>query len=1261
MASSSIDFYPTGLHKKPARGCLRIDVRNRCFSLAFGLVILLMLVWTDSSQAVLLWTDLGATQVHETGPGVDILGGGLQRNNSSTDTLYFKFHVDPISDASTEYYFAGFQLFEGSHERLAVGNALSAYAYSVFSLGQTGQTNSAADYGIDLKSSRPDPSGIGTFYTYELVHSGIECTIVFKVQYMAGSNALVTVWLDPDLRPGATEADQLPSLTTQFKADAAFDQIHLRHGGGGGGWIFSEMAIATSFDDFVNGNGSTTETNRPGIGYAEVPFTFRSWQREQGLPENFVRALAQTRDGYLWVGSDDGVSRFDGVSFFSLGLQEGFQSGPVKVLLGDSRGALWIGSVDGGLSCWDQGKLSTFTVHDGLPSDSITALAEDSNGRLWVGTQSGLTVLQAGHLISLDGAGIFSGRPITTLFRDRNGVMWVGATGVGIFSYQGNKFIQLRDPAMDNLLQDPHCLLVDRDGRIWIGAGDEFVLCRDGDQWRRFGMPRHLATHYISALAEEPDGTVWAGSAGEGLFQFKAGKLVAINASSGLSDNLVETLLMDREGKLWVGTHGGLNRISPRNLSVLSHNEGLGYGSVQGLAEVQPGIIWATVPNEGVYCWDGQRFRRLMLNGLSWQQNPRVSALLLTRDGSCWVAGAGGLLQFKNPQTAEEEGGVTALTNLNISALGQGLKGDVWAGTREGELWHLSNGKWQAQTNCPRGHAITAIVPDADGTLWIGTDGNGLYRQAKGGHVQYEKLGGLPSGWIRTLYLDAQGTLWIGTAGGGLCRSQGGRIDTFTMREGLPDNTISQIFEDDDGNLWLGGNRGIARVKKRDFDDLVAHKIPAVYPLVYSLADGMLSEECSGGFSPAGLKSKDGLLWFPTLKGIVVIDPHHAVSSPAPAVVLEQTLVDGVPELPVLGRDNDHANTKQEMVASPMKTLILAPGKHVLEFRYTGLSFDTPDRVRFRYRLEGLDQDWVEAGTRRVAFYSFVPPGTYRFQVIACNGDGIWNENGASLSVMVRRHYWQSWWFIGVMSLGVVIMVAASVRVVEKRKLQQHLKRLEQERVLERERTRIAQDLHDIMGAKLCRISFLSEHARRCEVVTVEHQEEMRSISDDSREVLQSLDEMVWAVNPQNDTLDHLMSYLGQYAQEYFRKTGIECDLKIPERVPFQPISSQSRHHLFLAVHEALANILKHSGASRASITMACRSADFEIVIADNGSGFDLASSESNSPSSAAGFCNGLGNMRRRMGEMGGRCVIESRPGHGTTIQFVLFFDNPIK
>jgi ligand-binding sensor domain-containing protein/signal transduction histidine kinase len=1259
MAWNSIVAFLNDLLKRPAGICFRGGLGKNGRTLAIALTACAWVAGLDSSRAVLLWSDLGDTQVHETGPGMDILGGVLRRDESSTDTLYFKFHVDPISDANTEFYYAAFQLFEGNSERLAVGNGLNAFAYSAFATGQTGQSNRAVG-DIDFKSSNPDSSGAGTFFNYELVHSGIERTIVFKVQYGVGGDDLVTVWLNPDLRPGATETNQPANLTTQFKANASFDQIHLRHGGGGNGWIFSEMAIATSFDDFVTRNGSTTQGNGPGIGYGEVPFTFRSWQREQGLPENYVRALAQTRDGYLWVGSDAGVSRFDGLSFFSLGLQEGFQSGPVKVLLGDSRGALWIGSEGGGLSRWQGGKLTTLSVRDGLPSDSITALAEDNQGRLWIGTQGGLAMWLDGRLTSTNDLGIFSGKSITTLFSDHKGRMWVGAAGLGVFSYSGNQFTQLKDQAVEGLLQDSHCLLVDQAERIWIGAGDAFVLCKEGDQWRRFGIPRHLATHYISSLAEEPDGTVWAGSVGEGLFQFKSGKLVAINASSGLSDNLVEALLMDREGKLWVGTHGGLNRISPRNLYVLSHTEGLGYGSVQGLAEVEPGVIWVAEPNEGVYCWDSQKFRRLVLGGLS-SQEPRVSALLMNRDGSCWVAGAGGLLRFKHPRIAETEGGEPALTNLSISALGQGIKSGVWAGTRDGELWHFSDGEWQSRTNCPRGHAITAMVPDTHGGLWIGTEGDGLYRLAESASAKCEKLSGLPSAWIRTLFLDARGTLWIGTAGGGLSRLQNGQIATFTMREGLPDNTISQIFEDDDGNLWLGGNRGIARVKKRDFDDLTGHKIPAVYPQVYSRADGMLSEECSGGFSPAGLRSQDGLLWFPTLKGIVVIDPHHAVRSPVPAVVLEQTLVDGVPEFPVLDRDNDHINASQEIIGSPVKSLRLSPGKHVLEFRYTGLNFDTPDRVRFRYRLEGLDPDWVEAGTRRMAFYSFVPPGIYRFRVIACNGDGIWNEDGASLSLIVRRHFWQTWWFIGSLALGTVMMVAGGARLLEQRRLQRQVKRLEQERVLERERTRIAQDLHDIMGAKLCRISFLSEHARRCEVVTVEHQQEMRSISDDSREVLQSLDEMVWAVNPQNDTLDHLMSYIGQYAQEYFRKTGIECELKIPEEIPVHPLSSQSRHHLFLAVQEALANILKHSRATRASISMACSSADFGIVISDNGSGFDPVSSESNSPNSAAGFCNGLGNMRRRLGELGGTCTIESRMGHGTTIRFVLFFNEPIK
>jgi ligand-binding sensor domain-containing protein/signal transduction histidine kinase len=1225
-----------------------------CLQRAARTFWLFLAVWccAPAVRATILWSDLGATLARDTGAGGDILGGVVKRDASSTDTLYFKFHVDPLSDAGTEEYFAAFELYEGEGERLAVGNALKAWAYSAFNASETNQSNNPASY-IDLRSAKPEPSGVGTYFTYELPHRGLDVTIVFKVQYVAGGDDLVTVWLNPDLGPGATESAQSTNLTTTFRANASFNQIRLRHGGGGEGWTFSEMAIATAFNDFVvDAGGAKAGGTGLEIGRGELPFIFRFWQREQGLPQNFVRALAQTRDGYLWVGTDDGVTRFDGVRFVSFGLPEGLRSGPVQALLGDSRGALWIGGAGSGLSRRQHGQFTTFTTRDGLPSDTITALAEDNAGRIWAGTETGLAVWQRGRFDPLKGTEEIKDKPVTTLFEDRKGTMWLGVAGAGVFQCKGGRLIALQDASVDALLRDPHCLLVDRDGRIWVGAGDDFVLCYDGHQWRRHRIPRHLARHFVSALAEDPDGTVWAGSVSEGLFKFRGGKLDAINAGGGLSDNLVESLLVDHEGELWVGTHGGLNRLQPGNLAALSHNEGLGYGAVQGLAEVAPGVIWAGKPSDGLFCWNGGNFSPLPFAGI-YAHDLRINALLQARDGTCWLAGTRGLLRFANPQSAELGAGTPALTNLCVISLGQDAQGCVWAGTREGELWRLTEGEWHALTNYAPGHPITALVADTDSSMWIGTEGNGMDRYRGAVVKHWDKSDGLLSDLIRTLYLDPEGALWIGTAGGGLSRLRNGRLATFTTREGLPDNTISQILEDDIGNLWLGGNGGIARVSKRDLDDLAAGRIPAVYPQVYGRAEGMLSEECTGGFFPAGLKTKSGLLWFSTLKGIVVADPHrHAVGEAVPGVVLEEALVDGVP-YPQFGSTGE----KPGAADFPSEALRITPGWHRIEFRYTGLSFDAPERVRFRYRLEGLDANWVEAGSRRMAFYTYVPPGSYRFRVIACNAVGVWNETGASLPLVVLPHFWQTWWALGLAAAGLLVSGGRVVGAVEKRKHNRRLRQLEQERVLERERTRIAQDLHDEMGAKLCRISFLSEDARRGDQSPAELHNQICSISDASREVLHSLDEIVWAVNPQNDTLEHLASYIGQYVEEYFQMTGIKCEVDLPARLPRHSLSSQTRHHLFLAVREAFTNMLKHSAASRSKVSMTCSDSTLEIVISDNGGGFDPPAFATGPEDSAVCSGNGLRNIRQRIEDIGGHCTVESARGCGTTVRFLLPLD----
>jgi ligand-binding sensor domain-containing protein/signal transduction histidine kinase len=1157
------------------------------------------------------------------------LGGALKRDDSSSDTLYFKFHVDPLSDASSEEYFAAFELYEGEAERLGVGNALKAWAYSAFlgeaEAGMTGKTSY-----FDLHSSKPEPLTGATSSTYELPRRGLGRTIVFKVQYVPGGEDLVTVWLNPDLGPGANEAYQPESLTTRFSANAAFDSIRLRHGGGGDGWTFSGMEIATSFNDFVDTSSAKTASPNQEGGLERLPFSFQSWHGQQGMPHGSIHAFTQSRDGYLWLGGDNGLARFDGVRFVQFGSAE-LHGAPVRSLFGDRSGRLWIGTGGGGLVRFDAGRFTTFRKQQGLPDDSISALAEDQDGQLWVGTEAGLAVFHNGQFVP-SGENELQGKPITLLCRDRQGNMWVGATSSGIFRFKSGKFTELIDSSLQDLLRDPHCLLVDAGGHLWIGAGDDFVLYQENNQWHRYRIPRHSGQPYVKVLAEEFDGTVWAGSVSEGLFQFKGGKLKAVDAGSGLSDNRVKSLFVDREGKLWVGTDSGLNRLRYKTFFAFGQDEGLGYGPVLGIAEVAPGVVWAARPSDGIYHWEGKNFNRLTASGLPLR-DPQVNALLVTRDGSCLVAHAQGLLRFKDPQAVADECAVTGLSDPNIISLAEDSQGSVWAGTRHGALWRLTKGQWSQPTNLSETHPITAIIVGANNSLWIGTDGGGLHHFKGNVRSDFGKNSGLGSDSIRTLYLDRRDILWIGTAGGGLSWWRDGRIRTLGRREGLPNDTVSQILEDDAGNLWLGCHKGIVCVSRLDLLQAGEGQSRPLSTKIFDRADGLPSEECTGGFFPAGLRTKSGLLWFSTSMGVVATRPRVGTnSSPSPTVLIEEITVDDAP----VGRPEQ---------------LNIPPGRHRIEVQYTGLGADAPETLQFRYRLQPLDADWVDAGGRRTAFYNYLPPGDYRFQVNACERDGVWNESGASITVKVSRHFWQSWWFLGLALSGLMASIAGAARLVERAKHQRRLKSIEQERRLERERTRIAQDLHDQMGANLCRISFLSEHARRSEQLPNDLRHEISSISDASREVLHSLDEIVWAVDPRNDTLEHVASYIAQYAQEYFQMTGIDCTLSVPARLPADPISSQMRHHLFLAAHEAFTNVLKHSGASRASVSIQYDGSAFELTVSDNGSGFNPPTNDSQAFS--AGH-DGLRNMAQRLVDIGGCCRVESQPGRGTIVRFVV-------
>ena len=1219
-----------------------------CLSL---LLLLLSFFFGTESKAVILWSDLGSTLAHETADGTDILGGAIQQGGNSTNTLYFKFRVDPLSDVGVEPYFSSFQLYENGIERMAIGNSLKAWAYTAFNTSTTGISNRV--YGdLDLNSSHPEPSG----YHFEFPRHGFESTFVIKVEYVPGDDAYVTLWLNPDLGPGATEQRQDTNLITHFRANAAFNEIHLRHGGGGPGWVYSDMAIGTTFEDFVSETGS---------GHNGMAFNFRFWQREQGLPLGAIHALTQTQDGFIWLGGDNGVARFDGVRFVFLGSREGAGSGGIQTMLGDSEGSLWMGGNGTGLIRLENGKSTTYRTKDGIPSDTVTCLAEDVQKQIWIGTESGLSTYRNKKIDPLPIMHDFDGFRISALFQDFHNRMWVCVKNRGVFRLEEGTFVQIPDTGPEHLLASAHCILIDNKERIWIGAGDDFVLCRDGDRWLRYQLPHHQGTPYVTALAEEQDGSVWAGSVSEGLFHFREGRLSPVYAGSGLSDNLVESLLVDREGKLWVGTDAGLNRILPKRIISYGQNQGLGTGAVQGLAEVAPGIVWAGKPGGGLYSWDGRKFIRVLRKAQIEKENqieglitlsgqleksqegietdPKVNSLFKSHDGSCWVGTTQGLIQFRNPASSKPEPERPVLQNQSVTAITDDEKGGMWAGTASGHLWWRPENSWRDITIRSMHHPISAMLPNGEGGIWVGTIGGGLnlFGGTNPSHFGKETPG-LESDSILSLYRDTNDILWIGTSGGGLSRYGAGKFQNFTTREGLPDNTISQILESSDGKLWLGSDKGVASIHRADVMDFLEGRSRLLHPQVFGHADGMPSEKCSGGFYPAGLRTKTGELFFATDKGIAMLDPKLMPQEPKlPNIIIEGIVIDGEP-------GNQMNIRSRGMMPGENYVLNIPAGKHRIEFRYTALGFNQPEQVRFRYRLDGLDSDWVEAGengTRRTASYGYVPPGTYTFTVDACFSSGIWSTNGAVIQLKVASYFWQTWWFICLAAVAVLTMIVVAVRFQEKAKVHRRLNILEQERALQRERARIAQDLHDDLGSSLTRISLLSGLAKADKDNPDLLETHTHRISQSAEQTVRALEEIVWAVRPESDSLQSLVEYISHFANELFEGDAARCRLDLPTGFPPRPLPPDLRHDIFLVVKEALTNALKHAQAKEVRIQARINGDQLEVVVQDDGMGFNT------SGISADSIHNGLGNMRRRTTNMKGVLTVNSTPGKGTQVR----------
>jgi len=566
--------------------------------------------------------------------------------------------------------------------------------------------------------------------------------------------------------------------------------------------------------------------------------------------------------------------------------------------------------------------------------------------------------------------------------------------------------------------------------------------------------------------------------------------------------------------------------------------------------------------------------------------------------------------------------------------------GELWIGTTLG-LQRYVNGKLTlvAGKDELKVPDVRAITETSDGTLWFGTSGSGLASLREGTLKHFQKHEGLSSDFVHCLYADTDGTLWIGTADNGLCRLKKGNFSSISLGEGLSSSAISHIVDDGEGNLWLGSQRGILRVSKADLNHCADGGTRTVHCLSYGKEEGLASQSCPGGFEPGACKASDGRLWFPTTKGIAIVDPTNITTNRVPPpVVIEEFTVDGK-AVTGLGAQ-------------------IPPGKQRFEVRYTGLSFAAPDRVRFRYRLDGLETDWVEAGTRRIAQYSYLKPGKYSFHVIACNNDEVWNETGASLDFTVQPHFWQTWWFLMVTMATGVGAVGGGVSLLAHRRERRKLAQLEKQQAVEKERARIARDIHDDLGASLTRIAMLSQTMRTNLEGNSNEASAAERVNSIARELTRAMDEIVWAVNPRHDTLDSLATYLGGFAQDVLTPAGIRCRLNMPVCLPALAVTAEVRHNVFLAFKEILHNVLKHAKASEVEISMETTPAGFALIIADNGCGFALhpmkVTSVGPGEKQPTRGGNGLLNVRKRLEDLGGHCEWETAPGLGTQVRLVI-------
>ena len=936
------------------------------------------------------------------------------------------------------------------------------------------------------------------------------------------------------------------------------------------------------------------------------------WLTETGLPQNTVQSIAQTRDGYLWIGTQEGLAKFNGSGFvvFDRENTPQLKSNDIRSLLEDRNGNLWI-STSYGLLKLEGGSFTSITITEGLPDNSTGPLLEDRDGTIWIATASGLARYDGNSFRAISIEEI-KGADIQAIFQDHNGVIWLG-TANGVISLKEGSVVQSK--ATEALTGfSVNDIAEDQAGRIWYGT-DKGLVSLDLDKPVTLTITNGLPDDHINHLTFDKSGALWIATSG-GLarltFLDNQPKIAVVQE---LSSNLILYVFEDREGSIWVGTEsGGLNVLRDKKFTTLTTKQGLSSDIIKAVYQDVNGAVWIGTNGGGVNVLQGDKVKSFTTkDGLS---SNVVLSLYGDKKGTIWVGTPDGLNRF--------EGG--RFTTLTVA---DGLSSDlvrsifvdqndvVWVGTRNG-LNRIKDGQFTTFTTRDglANDFIGTISETSDGVLWIGTRA-GLSELKDGKFVSFTTKDGLSNDVVTSLHEDIDHNLWIGTNGGGLNRLRNGRFVSFSTRNGLTDNVIYRILEDGQRHLWLSSPKGIFKLSLKELNDFAEGAVQYLNPTSYGTSDGMLTRECSGGGYPAGWKGSDGRLWFPTVKGVSMIDPNNTqFNTRVPPVVIEQIRVDDRP-------------------VTSLADLQLSPSTTRLEFHYAALSFVAPDKVRFKYKLEGFDRDWIDAGTKRSASYTNLKPGKYTFHVIASNNDGVWNLEGASAQFYWRPHFYQSYWFYALLLMLLALLVWQIYRL-RVRRIQKQF-----DAVLA-ERTRIAREIHDNLAQEMLGISVQLEVVARTMPAGAEaaqtHLDRVRMLV---RHGIAEARRYVWDLRSQALDKADLPTALTDTAKRLTADSPVETQIEVSGA--FRPLPASIEDNLLRICQEAINNAVAHANPKQVKVQLSFDIQRVQLSVRDNGTGFDVSAGEKNGHF-------GLLGMRERAERIGGTLNILSSPGSGTEV-----------